>query len=249
MVIDYVAGSGIFAPGTPQETWIPRYQEEHGGLCMGMLRAGASENTFWTGKHQIWPLYTTRYVLETLRKDDSERALVSLYGALAQGFTRNTFICGEGCALTPLDQGGRFMYCPPNSAANSHFLSTLRYCLVQDWDLDDDGKPDTLRLFFATPQRWLEDGKIIKLERAPTAFGAVSVRMESKLKQGNVVAEVDLPQRNRPKQILLRARVPVGWKVTGGTCDLDSLKVDRFGTVDLSSRKGKAAVIFKVEPF
>ena len=202
VVIDYVAGSGIFPPGSPQETWIPRYQEEHGGLCMGMLRSGGAENTFWTGSHQVWPLYTTRYALDTLRRDEPERALVSLYGALAQGFTRNTFISGEGCALTPLDEGGRFLYCPPNSAANSHFLSTLRYALVQDWDLDDDGRPETLRLFFATPKRWLEYGKTIRLDRAPTEFGPVSVHMESKLEQGEVIAQLDLPLRNEPKQIL-----------------------------------------------
>ena len=47
--------------------------------------------------------------------------------------------------------------------------------LVQDWDLDDDGVPETLRLLFATPRRWLEDGKELKVERAPTAFGPVSI--------------------------------------------------------------------------
>ena len=247
VVIDYVANSGIFAPGTPEENWIPRYQEEHGGLCMGMLRAGATENTFWTGRHQIWPLYTTRYVYEVLRRDDPERALVSLYGMLAQGFTRNTFICGEGCALTPLDEGGRLMYCPPNSAANSHFLSTLRYCLVQDWDLDDDGKPETLRLFFATPKRWLEDGKTITLARAPTAFGPVSIRMQSKLKEGLVTADLDLPTRNSAKQTLLRARVPNRCKISGATCDGESLPVDR-GTVNLTGKRGKASIVFKVTP-
>ncbi len=37
--------------------------------------------------------------------------------------------------------------------------------------------PNTLRLLFATPKRWLEDGKTISVERAPTAFGPVSVRV------------------------------------------------------------------------
>src|SRR5204862_6814739 len=35
----------------------------------------------------------------------------------------------------------------------------LRYLLVQDYDLDDDGRPETLRLRFAAPRPWLEDGK------------------------------------------------------------------------------------------
>ena len=122
----------------------------------------------------------------------------------------------------------------------------LRYLLVQDFDLNDDGKPETLRLFFATPKRWLEDGKTIKIERAPTAFGPVSVTMASHLKQGEVVAEVALPERNAPDKILLRARVPDGWKVRSASVGSNTLAVDGNGTVDLTALKGKQTVKFKV---
>src|SRR6185436_15773276 len=149
----------------------------------------------WTGEHRINPLYGTRYALDTLRRDEPERALASLYGMLAQGFTRNTFICGEGAAIVPLDKNGRLFSLPPNSAANSHFLTMLRYALVQDWDSDDDGKPETLCLAFATPKRWLADGMSFKVERAPTAFGPVTFRMTSNLANGEVATEVALPGR------------------------------------------------------
>ena len=175
LIINYVIGSRIFPAGSEEENWIPRYLETHGGLCMGMTRAGGAQNNFWTGPDRINPLYGTRYALDTLRRDDPERALVSFYGMLAQGFTRNTLIAGEGCTLAPVDDGGRFFYCPPNSAGNAHFLSMLRNLLVQDWDLDDDGEPETLRLLFGTSRRWLEDGKQIDVERMPTAFGRVSM--------------------------------------------------------------------------
>jgi hypothetical protein len=258
IVIGYVIGSGIFAPGSEQEAWIPHYQEQHGGLCMGMLRANGGY-TFWTSAARINPLYGTRYALDTLRRDDPERALVSFYGMLAQGFTPNTFVSGEGCSLTPADPGGRFLYCPPNSAANAHFLSMLRNLLVQNWDLNDDGVPDTLRLLFATPKRWLEDGKSISVERAPTAFGPVSVRVQSHLAQGEVTAEVDLPTRNIPKQTFLRLRLPDGWRLTSGRARSPSapsqgplgertLPVDDRGTADLSSLKGKVALRFEAAP-
>src|SRR5258708_8791098 len=115
---------------------------------------------------------------------------------VAQGFTRNTLIAGEGGTLTPVEEGGRFFYCPPNSAGNAHFLSMLRNLLVQDWDLDDDGEPETLRLLFGTSRWWLEDGKQIVVERAPTAFGPVSIRAESRLSAGLVVVNVALPSGN-----------------------------------------------------
>jgi hypothetical protein len=246
IIIGYTVGSGIFPPGSEEERWIPRYQEQHGGVLMGMIRSGAGGEAFnfWTGEYRVNPLYGTRYALDTLRRDDPERALVSFYGMLAQGFTRNTFVCGEGCALTPVDDGGRIFYCPPNSAANGHFLSMLRTLLVQDWDLDDDGRPETLRLLFATPKRWMEDGKSITVERAPTAFGPVSVAVHSKLSAGEIVAHVTLPSRQTPKQTLLRIRVPDGWRVLSAQTGATTLPVDGQGTVDLSSLKGTATLRF-----
>lgn len=245
IIIGYTVGSGIFPAGRPEENWIPRYQEQHGGIFMGMVRSGGDEFNFWTGEHRVNPLYGTRYTLDTLRRDDPERALVSFYGMLAQGFTRNTFVCGEGCSLTPVDAGGRIFYCPPNSAANGHFLSMLRNLLVQDWDLSDDGKPETLRLLFATPRRWLEDGKTITVEGAPTAFGPVSVAVRSQLSRGEVLADVSLPEREVPARTLLRMRVPAGWRVQRAQIGNTTVPLDD-DTADLTGFKGRVAVRFEV---
>jgi len=213
---------------------------------MGMIRAGGPMTRYWNSNFRINPLYGTRYVLDALLRDDVNRALVSFYGMLAQGFTRNTFICGEGGAVAPLDEGGRFMSLPPNSAANAHFLSMLRYMLVQDYDHNDDGKPDTLRLCFATPKRWLEDGKTIKIDRAPTTFGPVSVKIDSHLSQGFVQADVALPERNTPDKILLRTRLPDGWKVTSATVGSNKLSQNDLDTFDLSALKGTQTIRFAV---
>ena len=214
---------------------------------MGMTRTGGELRTFWTGIPRTNPLYGVRYVEDVLRRDEPERALVNFYGVLAQGCTRNTFVGAEGCSLPPLDSGGRIFYCPPNSASNAEWLSTFRRMLVQDLDLDDDGRPETLRIAFATPKRWLEDGKVIKVERAPTAFGPISFRMESRLNKGQIIAEIDPPHRNRPNQILLRARVPDGWKIISAEIASQTLQPDANGTVDISSLKNKSTIIFQVK--
>jgi hypothetical protein len=64
--------------------------------------------------------------------------------------------------------------------------------LVQDYDLKTMMAVRTLRLCFATPPRWLEDGKEIVVERALTQFGNVSfqdqVRLEAQPRN----------RRNRP---------------------------------------------------
>src|SRR5438093_13466176 len=126
---------------------------------------------------------------------------------LAQGLTRDTFLGGEGCSLTPLDGRGRQFYCPPNSAANGFFLTMLRELLVQDLDLDDDGEPETLRLLFGASRRWLDNGKTIRVERAPTSFGPISLLLKCDLQEDEARAVVDLPPR-LPQRTLLRLRLP-----------------------------------------
>jgi hypothetical protein len=240
LMANYIIGTRVL--GKERENWLPHYLETHGGLCMGMTRTGGEVKTFWTGIPRTNPLYGLRYALDTLRRDDPERALVNFYGMLAHGFTRNTFVGAEGCCLTPLDEGGRIFYCPPNSASNAEWLSVLRHLLVQDLDLDDDGKPETLRLLFGTPRRWLEDGKAIKVERAPTAFGPVSLRIQSRLNQGEVVCEVDMPGRNPARRTLMRLRLPEGWRAMSARAGDTDLALEPDGTVDLSGLKGRVTL-------
>jgi len=245
LISGYILGSQILV-GTEKETWLPTYYQEHGGLFMGLTRSGTPNHTFWTGQHRTNPLYGMRYIVDCLRRDDVERALVSFYGMLAHGLTRNTFIGAEGCSIQPLDEGGRFFYCPPNTSANGQWLSVLRNIVVQDWDVNEDGRPDTLRLALGTPKRWLEDGETIKVERAPTPFGAVSYRIESQLNNGHVIANVELPTRNKAQNISLRARVPDGWHVTKATAQNRELQVDGKGTVNLTGLQGQVAIDFAV---
>ncbi len=233
IIIGYTIGSGIFPPGSEEERWIPEFIEQHGGLCMGMLRSGGGSFNFWTGDQRVNPLYGTRYSLHTLFRDQPERALVSFYGMLAQGLTRNTFIGGEGASLQSVDNRGRFFYCPPNSAASAHLLSMFRNLLVQDWDMDDDGKPETLRLAFATPRGWLENGKEIVVKNAPTAFGLTSYRLKADLENERVNCFF-IPPPRRPGKSLIRIRVPDHWQVLYGETGGQKLAVDENGTADVS---------------
>jgi hypothetical protein len=245
LMANNVVGTEFFGHDSDMETGMLRYFQQHGGLFMGLVRTRPFP-AFWVSTDNLNPLYGSYYVRTLLRRDEPDRALVSFYGMLAAGLTPDTFVCGEGCAIQPLDGWGRQFYCPPNSAGNAFWLQIFRDLLVQDWDLDDDGAPETLRLLFATPRRWLEDGQTIKVERAPTAFGPVSIFAQSRLSEGKVTAEVEMPQRNTPKQTLLRIRVPDGWRVTGANAGAVELKVDQQGTADISSLRGKVTLEFHV---
>jgi hypothetical protein len=198
---------------------------------MGMIRFQSPRAT-WVNEQNIDDLYTLRYALMLQKRDEVDRALVSFYGKLAQGFTRDTFLDGEVTSIVPVDSHGRQISLPPNSHANASFLLQLRYLLVQDWDMNDDGRADTLRLLFGTPRRWLEDGKQIRIERAPTAFGDVSLTLQSNLAKGAVTVDVDLP-KTAPSKTLLRIRLPEGHKLVSAKAGDQNLPING-DVIDLS---------------
>jgi hypothetical protein len=244
LMAPYILGSGVFGPGARRETWMIDYLRQHGGLAMGMIRSTPHQGEF-AGQPGVNPLYGLRYLLTLLRRDDREHALVGFYGHLAQGMTRGTFIGGEGSRFLHGDRWGRSFYLPPNSASNAAFLTTLRYLLVQDWDLDDDGRPETLRLLFGVPGRWLRDGAVLTVGGTPTAFGEVSFRAESRLSAGEVRLVITSPPR-RPETWLVRVPLPSGWEVSGATVDAAELPVGRDGSIDLSAQTGQFTLRVRV---
>lgn len=241
LMIHYILASGVFPADSKMAGDVLRYVEQHGGLAMGMLRARETPGNFWVDGPRVNDLYGLRRNLVLLQRDEVDLALVAFYGKLAQGQTRDTFIGCEGSSLVPVDSYGRQMFLPPNSSANSNYMETLRYLLVQDYDLNDDGRVETLRLAFATPQAWLANGKQIKVKRAPTAFGDVSFTLTSNLADGNVIADLDLPTRRKPEKAFLRLRLPDGKKIASARAGEQVLKVDGE-TIDISSLSGKISL-------
>jgi hypothetical protein len=229
LVIPCALWSGIFPIDSDPANFILRYIQENGGLCMGMTRV-QSVRGFWLNTQNVDDLYGLRYQLALMKRDeDPDRVLVGFYGKLAQGFTRDTFIDGESSGIVPVDRFGRQLALPPNSTANASFLIQLRYLLVQDWDMNDDGRADTLRLLFDTPRRWLADGQTIRITHAPTAYGKISLAVTARLSSGQIDVAVSLPA-HPPPQILLRLRLPDGYRIIRASvagkrlqCGLDTL--------------------------
>jgi hypothetical protein len=233
LMAPYILGSGVFGVASERENWMIEYLRQHGGLAMGMIRTMPHQGEF-KGEPGVNVLYGLRYMLALLRRDDRDHALAGFYGQLAQGMTRDTYIGAEGTRFVHGDESGRSMYLPPNSASNAMFLATVRYLLVQDWDLDDDGRPDTLRLLFAAPGRWLRDGAVIDLQNVPTMFGPVSLHAASRLCEGSVRLTVHPPPQS-PKRVLLRTNLPHGWSAVGAFVNDRAAPLAQDGSVDLSA--------------
>jgi hypothetical protein len=245
LIIPYVLGSDVLGIGSDRETWIIEYLRQHGGLAMGMIRSTPHQGQF-NNEPGVNVLYGLRYMLTQLRRGDRAHALAGFYGQLAQAMTRETFIGGEGSRFLRGDQYGRGFYLPPNSASNAMFLTTLRYLLIQDWDTDGDGRPETLRFLDAVPPRWLKDGATLAVDRAPTAFGEVSFRVESKLNRGEVIVTVQAPPRP-PERWQLRLPNPPGYRITAVRVGGDELRRDADGRVDLSKRSGKFTIRYQIQ--
>jgi hypothetical protein len=191
-------------------------------------------------------LYGLRYLLTLLRRDDHARARVGFYGQLAQGMTRDTFIGGEGSRFFHGDRFGRSFYLPPNSTSNATFLIVLRYLLIQDWDLDDDGRPDTLRLLYGAPARWLAPGSVLEVTGAPTMFGPVSLRVESPARGGELRLEITGPPR-RPGAFLVRPPLGPGQRIVTATTAGGDLPVRPGGAIDLSAHPGTEPIHIRVQ--
>ncbi len=77
----------------------------------------------------------------------------------------------------------------------------------------------TLKLFPGIPRAWMEDGNHIELANVASYFGPLSVRVESKLEQNLIEANVECHSDRPPKRIELRLPHPQGKRagnVTGG---------------------------------
>jgi hypothetical protein len=245
LMCPYIIGSEIFGQGSERENWLIAYLQQHGGIAMGMPRTQPAQGQF---KNQpgVVPLYGLRYQLALLRRDDRERALVGFYGHLAQGMTRGTYIGGEGSRFMHGDDFGRSFYLPPNSTSNAAWLIALRYLLVQDWDLDSNAEPDTLRLLYGVPRSWLANGKSIRMTNVPTAFGPLSMNVESKLNDGYV--DVNFAPPTRPiEKVLLRAPLPRGWQVTSATINGEGAALKDDFALDLSGHTGRVKLRLAVK--
>jgi hypothetical protein len=101
---------------------------------------------------------------------------------------------------------------------------------------------ETLKLLSGVPREWMKNGKRVELEKVATYFGPLSLKVESKVKQGRIVAMIECSSGRQPKHIALRLPHPQGrraTKVKGGTYD------SQTETVKIEPFKDKAEVILE----
>lgn len=245
LVLGNVIDSGIL--DQQRENRVFRYLDLRAGLSMGMPRTRPFwKNSPYYGQDGIAPLYGLKYAQARLRRDQPDHAIVTLYGWLAHGMTRDSCIHGEGVRYSGGDANGRFFHLPPNSTSAANWLTLLRFLMIQEWDLDHNGQFETLRLLDATPRQWLSDGKTLRIQNAPSRFGPISIHLQSQLQNGFVEIQLQLP-KNRPESTSIRIRLPKPYQAFAFTSENKTYEIPVSQRIDLSKFHAETVIKIKVQ--
>jgi hypothetical protein len=75
----------------------------------------------------------------------------------------------------------------------------------------------------------------------------MSLHVRSRLNEGTLDCDLNLPQRNLPAKTQMRFRLPQGWHLTSATTASQKFTIDPDGTLDISSLRGKTTLTVRAE--
>ena len=140
----------------------------------------------------------THYVYNTalayVERGEIEKFLWTFYSVFAYGQSRDTYSTLE-CSniVNGSDNTAWNSKQSPHMHSNSRVIDMVRLTLLLE-------QGDTLHLMPATPRPWLGNGKVIEVIKAPTYWGDISYRAESKGKK--VTITIDPPTRKEAYMIV-----------------------------------------------
>jgi hypothetical protein len=158
-------------------------------------------------------IYGLGYVLSKLHADEIDEFLLGFYGYLAFNMDRETFAARETNVIYASDVHIRTSYGMPDMSdplpcGSAVALHYLRNMLVTE-ELGAEGSPTgKLLLLAGVPRRWLDGGQTIRIDRAPTHFGPISLEVVSHARTGQIEAKVTAPHRNACDGLRLRLPRP-----------------------------------------
>jgi hypothetical protein len=141
--------------------------------------------------------YYSRHAIVHLRRGEVRPFLATYYNTFAAHADRQTYSFWE-----------TFWHASPHKThEEAWFLMQTRWMLWME-------QGDTLRLLAGVPRAYFEDGKHIEIKNAASYFGPVSLRTDSKLSDGKIVAALDYPLDRGLKRVELRLPHPLGRRPT-----------------------------------
>ncbi|MBX3258018.1 MAG: hypothetical protein KF862_28055 [Chitinophagaceae bacterium] len=148
------------------------------------------------------PVYVQQATPYFLR-DNAKAVIRAFYSLMACGFSHEQYT-----SLEHRWAWGQY-YGPPST--DGAWFEIYRKML-----LNEIGN-DTLMIGQAIPQQWLEAGKKIDVKDVPTYFGKTSFHINGLDGNNEIKATVEAPDRNPPKQLIVRFRHPLGKQIRSVT--------------------------------
>ncbi len=179
----------LFARDDPRvAALIKEVRENHGGgFAEGTIRwLGATDRGWKNCIHPYMGAYTT---MASLARGDHQQVVEDFYWYLLHSTAAHAF--PEG-----IFHDRRFAWVDtiPHVTGACNYALMLRHMLIHERD-------EELHLLSAVPDWWLDEGKEIRVEHAPTHFGEMSLTVRG-TKTG-VRIDLDPPKRQTPKRIIL----------------------------------------------
>lgn len=186
--------TGFLPIDDPRVSLLKEALEKRGGLIAGVCAL----QPMLSPKPEFCHGFAFGYWLTSLRRNEPKRAILGFYSTMAFGMTRTTYGGVEHPYVT-----GQNPHTIPHLRTGSQQLRLLRSMLVRE-------EGDRLILAQAAPQSWLEHGKSVRVQNAPTHFGPLSYQIDSLAGQGRIAVRIDPPKRQVPAAIVLCLRHPRG---------------------------------------
>ena len=175
----------LFAPDdTRVGALLAEVRQRHGGgFCEGTIH--------WTGSKEpaIHPYMSSYTTMDSLIRGEHDQFVEDFYWYLLHSTATHAF--PEG-----IFYGRRFAWSDtiPHATGAANFAFLLRHALVHE-------QGEELHLLQGAPDWWLESGREIRVEQAPTHFGTLNLRLRGTAK--GVEVKLDPPRRQPPSRIVL----------------------------------------------
>jgi len=189
--------TGLLDPRDPAFTQLEDYMKRHFNYgVLGLSERMKIDDSVVAGSYYMVTsedIYHYGWVV----RGEVEKALLTFYSTLAFGVDKDTLGAVERFSLYDRRYAPFFI----DSSGGMRICDMIRRTLFLERDSE-------LRLLAAVPRRWLEAGKKIVVENAPTYFGTMNLKVESQVEQQNIVADLDLQVERAGQLPKIRLRLP-----------------------------------------
>ncbi len=197
--------SEIFDQDDEKILWIPKFLEQRDGLVLGLAR--------WRDGVAIDPHFIAGYAITNLRLNEIDKYLLTFYGLIAYGMSRETFSTQECSDIVNGiniygNQGEKHWASTrqPHLHSSSELIRLVHMMLLKE-------EKDEIWLNWGTPRKWLENGKKIEVEKLNSCYGPFDFTVDSHVSDGYIKTDISASLRKSPTVIRLKIRHPEGKKI------------------------------------